>query len=134
MTDTLNKQTVLNYVDAFNRGDMETLRCLFTEDGVVQGVLGWGTLDQVIPIWQMLHEAFAISLQVDALIEAGDLVAVRYTERGQSVGEFRGQEPTGKTYELVAMEWFEMAGGRIRRRWGARDMAAQQRQMGLRVD
>jgi steroid delta-isomerase-like uncharacterized protein len=134
VTDSLNKQTVLSYVDAFNRGDMEALRNLFTEDGVVQGVLGWGGLDQVIPIWQMLHDAFAISLHIDALIEDGDRVAVRYTERGQSVGAFRGQEPTGKGYELVAMEWFEMSGGRIRRRWGARDMASQQRQMGLRVE
>jgi predicted ester cyclase len=28
------------------------------------------------------------------------------------------------------MEWFEITGGRIRRRWGARDFAAQSRQLG----
>ena len=63
--------------------------------------------------------------------EEGDIVAVRYTERGTSVGPFRGQEPTGKSYEIVAMEWFEMKEGLIHRRWGARDSGAQQRQMGL---
>lgn len=134
MVESLNKQTILRYVDAFNRGDMETLRGLYTEDGVVQGVLGWGMLDQVIPIWQMLHDTFAISLQVDAIIEEGDVVAVRYTERGKSVGTFRGQGATGKTYEMVAMEWFEMSGGQIRRRWGARDMATQLKQMGLSLE
>lgn len=131
MADSANKQTVLRYVDAFNRGDMEAQRELYTEDGMVHGVLGFGMLDQVIPIWQTLHDAFAITLHVEAMVEEGDVVAVRYTERGTSVGEFRGQGPTGKSYEIVAMEWFEMEGGRIRRRWGARDMAAQHRQMGL---
>ena len=131
MGDSINKQTVRRYVDAFNRGDMEAQREIYTEDGVIQGVLGFGTLDQVIPIWQELHDAFAITLQVEAMVEEGDVVAVRYTERGTSVGAFRGQGPTGKSYEIVAMEWFEMADGRIRRRWGARDMAAQHRQMAL---
>jgi hypothetical protein len=31
------------------------------------------------------------------------------------------------------MEWFEVRAGLIRRRWGARDSAAQARQMGLPV-
>jgi steroid delta-isomerase-like uncharacterized protein len=134
VTDSANKQVVLGYVQAFNRGDMDALRELFTEDGVVHGVLGWGAVEQVVPIWQMLHDAFAITLHVEAIVEEGDVVAVRYTERGTSVGEFRGQGPTGKSYEIAAMEWFEMAGGRIRRRWGARDMAAQHRQMGLKLE
>ena len=131
MTDSRNKQTVLEYVDAFNHANMETLRRLHTEDAVIRGVLGWGGLNEVMPIWQMLHDAFAVSMHVDSIIEEGDIVAVRYTERGTSVGPFRGQEPTGKSYEIVAMEWFEMKEGLIHRRWGARDSGAQQRQMGL---
>jgi steroid delta-isomerase-like uncharacterized protein len=134
VADSENKRVVLRYVEAFNRGDMETMRELYTEDGVVHGVLGWGTVEQVIPIWQLLHDAFAASLHVEAMVEEGDVVAVRYTERGTSVGEFQGKGPTGKSYEIVAMEWFELAGGRIRRRWGARDMAAQHRQMGLSLE
>lgn len=126
-----NKQVVLKYVDAFNRGDMDALRSLFTDGALIYGVLGWGGLDMVIPIWQELHEAFAIQLQVEAIIAEGDTVAVRYTERGTSVGSFRGAAPTGKSYEIVAMEWFIIEDGRIHRRWGARDSAAQSRQMGL---
>jgi steroid delta-isomerase-like uncharacterized protein len=126
-----NKQVVLSYVDAFNRGDMDALRKLFTDEALIYGVLGWGGLDKVIPIWRELHEAFAIQLQVESIIAEGDTVAVRYTERGTSVSSFRGAGPTGKSYEIVAMEWFIIEGGRIHRRWGARDSAAQSRQMGL---
>jgi hypothetical protein len=37
---------------------------------------------------------------------------------------------TGKSYEMVAMEWFEIKDGLIHRRWGARDSASQSKQLG----
>jgi steroid delta-isomerase-like uncharacterized protein len=131
MTAEENKNVVLKYVEAFNRADYETLRQLFNTDALVYGVLGWGEIEKVISIWQEIHAAFAIQLNVEALAAEGDTVAVRYTERGTSVGEFRGQAPTGKSYEVVAMEWFIIKDGKIHRRWGARDSASQFRQMGL---
>ena len=90
MSDEANKQIVLAYVDAFNRNDEETLRTLFTDDALIYGVLGWGGLDQVVPIWREIRAAFDIQLKVESLIAEGDTVAVRYTERGTSVGSFRG--------------------------------------------
>jgi steroid delta-isomerase-like uncharacterized protein len=130
-TPDSNKRVVLQYVDAFNRGDLDTLRQLFTPDGVVQGVLGWGKMDEIIPIWKELHEAFAIELTLEEIIAEGDAVAVRYSERGEFRAAFRGNAPTGKRYELVAMEWFTLRDSKIARRWGARDSAAQARQIGL---
>jgi steroid delta-isomerase-like uncharacterized protein len=133
MSEEANKQIVLKYVDAFNRGDIEALQELFTADALVFGVLGWGGLDKVIPIWRELHESFKSELHVESLIAEGDTVAARYTERGTSVKAFRGQAATGKSYEMVAMEWFVFEEGRIHRRWGARDSATQSRQMGLAI-
>ena len=133
MSAESNKQVVLEYVAAFNRGDMAALEKLFTPDALVYGVLGWGGLDQVIPIWQEIRAAFAIELRVEAMIAEGDTVAVRYDERGTSTGPFRGQAATGRSFEVVAMEWFILKDGKIHRRWGARDNAAQFRQMGLSV-
>ena len=122
---------MLDYVEAFNRGDLDALTQLFTPDALVYGVLGWGGLNQVVPIWGEIKEAFAIQLQVENIIAEGDTVAVRYVERGQSVGSFRGGPVTGKPFEVVAMEWFVIQDGKIHRRWGARDNASQLRQMGL---
>ena len=65
------------------------------------------------------------------MIAEGDIVGVRYTERGTSIGSFRGGPVTGKSFEVVAMEWFIIKDGKIHRRWGARDNASQMRQMGL---
>ena len=131
MATDANKQTVLAYVDAFNRGDMDQLQGLFTQDALVYGVLGWGGMDQVVPIWREIKAAFDLQMTVEEIISEGDTVAVRYTERGTSCGSFRGGPVTGKSFEVVAMEWFIMKEGKIHRRWGARDNAAQMRQMGL---
>jgi len=38
------------------------------------------------------------------MIADGDIVGVRYTERGTSIGSFRGGPVTGKSFEVVAME------------------------------
>jgi predicted ester cyclase len=131
MSEQSNKQLVLAYVDAFNRADIPALSALFSADAFVYGVLGGGGLDQAVPIWRELHEAFAPRLEVESMAAEGDTVAVRYRERGRFVGAFRGHAPTGRPFELVAMEWFVMKGGKIYRRWGVRDSAAQSRQMGL---
>lgn len=131
MSTEANKAVVRRYVAAFNAGDFDALRALFTEDAVVQGVLGWGGMDVVVPIWRDLHSAFAPQLTIEEMVADGDRVAARYTERGRFGGAFRGRAPTGLGYEVTAMEWFELRDGRIARRWGARDSAAIARQTGM---
>jgi steroid delta-isomerase-like uncharacterized protein len=126
-----NKKIVLAYVDAFNGGDIEALVKLFTPDALVWGVLGWGEIEKVRPIWKSLIECLQINCHVESIIAEGDVVAVRYTERGTFVKPFLGHPPTGKSYEMIAMEWFQIKDGLIHRRWGARDSAAQARQIGL---
>jgi steroid delta-isomerase-like uncharacterized protein len=126
-----NKRVVAQYVEALNNGDIETLRKIFAPDSVVQGVLGKGHLEAVEPIWRMLHDSLQMHLTIDAMIAEGDQVAVRYSEHGTFVGPFRGHPPTGKSYDLVAMEWFIVRDGKIRQRWGARDAESQARQIGL---
>lgn len=120
--------TVRAYVAAFNAGDWDAIRPLFTPGAMIRGVLGWGELEEVaFPVWRELHDGLRMSLQIEALVEDGDVVVARFTETGTFVGPFRGLPgltPTGRSYEIVAMEWFEFEDGMIARRWGARDSAA----------
>jgi steroid delta-isomerase-like uncharacterized protein len=134
MNDTdRNQQVIRQYVEAFNNGDVKALRPLFTDDAVIYGVLGWGAVDVAIPIWSELHDAIALKLTVEDIVCNGDHVAVRFTERGAFKNPFRGQPPTGRSYEVVAMEWFLLRDGKIQRRWGARDSASMCRQTGLKL-
>src|SRR5205085_5659173 len=92
----VNKAAVLRYVEAFNRGDVDALRALFTPGAVIHGVLGSGGLDVAVPVWRELHAAFGVTLAVEDLVAEGDRVAARYTERGTFAAPFRGREPTGR--------------------------------------
>jgi steroid delta-isomerase-like uncharacterized protein len=130
-TELQAKQVVLLYVAAFNRGDLPALKALLAEDAEIQGVMGKGTFDKVEPIWRQLIEGYGIQLKVEGLIAEGNVVAARYTESGTFRARAFGREPTGKSFQLVAMEWFEIENGRIKRRWGARDSAALAQQIGI---
>jgi steroid delta-isomerase-like uncharacterized protein len=124
-----NKATVQEYADAFSRGDFDTVKALCTPDVIISGVMGKGGLGIALPIWDELHRAFGIQLEIQDMIAEDDRVAVRFLEKGTFSDDFRGIQPTGKSYELVAMEWFRMEEGKIAQRWGARDFAAMMRQV-----
>ncbi|GAB4357391.1 MAG: hypothetical protein Kow00114_08890 [Kiloniellaceae bacterium] len=125
-----NKNVVRRYVEKFNAGDLAGLRALFADDALIYGVLGWGKVDDVMPIWRQLVESLAMQRAIEDIVAEGDVVAVRYTERGIARAAFFDKPATGRSYELTAMEWFIVQDGTIRRRWGARDGASQARQLG----
>lgn len=126
------KQTVLDYVEAINSGDYQLLHELFAPDARIQGVTGAGGLEFALPIWKQLYAGLNMRLEVQEMIAEGDSVAVRYREHGRWTGPFLDfTEPTGRAYELVALEWFEVKNGKIISRWAARDAASQARQVGF---
>jgi predicted ester cyclase len=132
MSESDNKRLLRAYVEAFNAFDTARLRELFAADARIYGVLGFGSIDLAEPIWRELHEGLQIRLEPLAIIEEGPQIAVRYRKTGKFVGPYRGLPgvaPTGKSYELVAMEWFDIQDGKIVSRWGARDSAALNRQI-----
>jgi len=123
---------VRSYAAAFCAGDLDGVVSHFAPDAQIQGALGFGDLEFAIPVWRELIEGLGMQLMVEDVIENGSMVAARFRESGAFKGPFRGlagHEPTGRPYDIVAMEWYEIADGKIARRWGARDMAAMKRQM-----
>ena len=123
---------VRDYVDAFNAGDFPKLLDQFTPEAVVFGVLGSAPVAQAEAVWRELHVGMAMHLAPKAVAVDGATVAVRHLETGLFRGTFRGLagiSPTARAYEVVAMEWFELEGGRIAKRWGARDFEAIKKQV-----
>jgi len=125
------KEVVRQYVAAFNAGNMTQLKDLLSDDAEIQGVLGTGTFQKIEPVWRQLIEGYGMQLEIQELIAEGNTVAARYIERGTFKAPAFGYEPTGKSYELVAMEFFQIENRKIQRRWGARDSASQARQLEL---
>jgi len=131
MRDDEPRAMVSRYVEAFNRGDPPALRALLAADAEIQGVMGAGVFEKVEALWRQLIDGYGMQLRIESMVAEGPVVAVRYTETGTFRARAFGHEPTGRSYQLVAMEWFEIGAGRIRRRWGARDCASQLRQLGV---
>ncbi len=113
------------------RANLQRLKELLADDAEIQGVKGTGTFEKVEPVWRQLINGYGIQLRIEGLIAEGNTVAARYVESGTFRAAAFGNQPTGRSYELVAMEWFEIENGRIKRRWGARDAASQARQLGI---
>ncbi|MGC2298483.1 MAG: nuclear transport factor 2 family protein, partial [Acidobacteriaceae bacterium] len=112
------KDVVRAYVDAFNRGDLEGVCRQFAPDALIWGMVGFGGVEQARAVWKDLIESLEVELQVERMVAEGNTVAVRYTERGTAVKPYRGMAATGKSDELVAMEWCEVKDGLIHRRGG----------------
>jgi predicted ester cyclase len=128
MTNLTDMPPVIRaYVDALNAGDFPHLISLFTDDALIFGVLGAAPVATAEEVWRELHEGMAMHLNPEALAVDGARVVVRYIESGRFQGAFRGlegQAPTGRAYQVIAMEWFELEGDRIAKRWGTRDFAS----------
>lgn len=107
------------------------MRALLADDAEIQGVMGRGMVERVEPVWRQLIEGYGMQLRLEELIAEGNRVAARFTETGTFRAPAFGREPIGRSYELVALELFEIEGGRIKRRWAARDSASQARQLGI---
>ena len=125
------RQRVDAHVTAFNAGDREALRALFTPDANIRGVPGWVPVNGAIPIWRELHESMCMRLEISDVVSEGATAAALLHETGRFVGPFRGlagHEPTGKHYKLLAIEWFAVSGNLSDRRWAARDSGALARQ------
>jgi len=130
MSWSAKEDIVQQFIQKFNSGDIEGARATFTVDAESQGVLGWGKIETQLPIWKALYESLQVRVTVDSMISEGDLVAVRLTERGTSMKPVFGQPVTGKRYQILAMEWFEIENGKIRRRWSVRDTGSMAQQLG----
>ncbi len=52
LNPTPAKAVVRAYVEAMNSGDFASLTSLFAPEAVIRGVLGHGSLEVALPIWQ----------------------------------------------------------------------------------
>lgn len=80
---------------------------------------------------EYLHAAFAdLTATVEDAVAEEDTVALRVTVRGTHEGEFMGVEPTGRTFEIQNMVFFQLKDGQIVERWVQPNMLGLLQQLG----
>jgi steroid delta-isomerase-like uncharacterized protein len=127
-------QVIREFIDAFNRADLEGATALIAPDAVDHaafpgqspGLEGW------CQKWDMFHASFSsLHWTIEQSVEEGDIVASRYTVRGVHSGDFMGAPATGRTLEAAAMDMIRVRDGKILEHWALLDQAALMAQMGM---
>lgn len=132
-----NKTLARNYVSALDRRDIEGAVALVSADLVNHTAIPEAQgADGLRRVLGKLHKAFPDQrVTCDDVIAEGDRVVCRVTTTGTNTGplEFvRFPLPaTGRSVTSTAIHVFRIARGKIVEHWGASDLFATMRQLGL---
>jgi len=79
----------------------------------------------------MFREAFPdLKVEVDEMLEDGDLAAARATFSGTHDGEFMGVPASGKKVSIETIDIVRFDGDRVAEHWGVTDVMALMQQIG----
>ena len=129
-----NKEIVRRFAEEFvNGGNDDTAEEFLADDVVDSTPLGETTgRDAVVETMAEVRTAFPdFAVTLDEIVAEGDTVAVRMTQRGTHEGVFMGNEPTGNSFEIEAMGFLRLEGGKIAERRARVDVLGMVRQLGL---
>lgn len=79
----------------------------------------------------MLVKGLDPHFSIDDMVAEGDKVAVRWTNRGTSVGEFLGAPATGKSFEISGIDIYRLEEARLVEHWHVVDVFGLLAQLGL---
>jgi predicted ester cyclase len=130
-----NKQIALRVLEElFEKGNLDAADELIHPDFVnheappdnPQGPEGLKeTVSWLRGLWGPMHA------DIEDVICEGDRVAARVTMHGKHLGEFLGQEPTGKEFAVEHIHIWRMDDGKVIEHWSVRDDLGQALQLGL---
>lgn len=112
-----SKELLQRWIDAFNRKDLDTVVECYAEDAVsFQVATGAPSIGKeqirkdTAEFFRGFPDAWA---KVENLIAEEDWAAWEWVGGGSFSGEFYGQKPTGKSYELRGCGFFNFKDGKI---------------------
>jgi steroid delta-isomerase-like uncharacterized protein len=85
--------------------------------------------------FRTMREAFPdLKAEPVEVVATEDHVAMRYTISGTHRGTFQGVAPTGKSFEVAALQLARFENGRCVERWGSTDELGMMKQLGILAD
>lgn len=79
-----------------------------------------------------LQAAFPdLEANIEDIVAEGDKVVTRTTESGTHKGEFAGIDPTGRSFEVEAINMYRIEDGQITENWVQFDVMGMMEQLGL---
>lgn len=130
-----NKQLVRDYVDTWNRGDLEGLCRFWSHDMLHHTRTRAQTYEEVRDVVGNFMEAFPdLHFELDDIVAEGDRVVTRMTATGTHHGSYLGMEATYRPIRCTVLGIARVRGDRIVEHWGVTDELAMMAQLGLLPD
>jgi steroid delta-isomerase-like uncharacterized protein len=136
MSSNSNKNVFLRILDeGFNQGHAEIADELvandFIDHAAAPGVPTQGPAS-LKGTMAMFHAAFPdVRATIDDVVAEGDRVVVRTHWHGTHRGDFFGIPPTGKAFDLTAIDILRVVDGKAVEHWGNEDDLGMLQQLGL---
>ncbi|MEP0915047.1 ester cyclase [Leptolyngbya sp. GB1-A1] len=126
-----NKAIVLQWYKAYDQGNLEQMKELLAQNGVVHSL---GSVihgrDQFFKYMQTFRSAFPDSYHTfEDVIAEDNKVVTRGTFTGTHRGEFLGIEPTGKQVTCSVVHVDRLRDGKVIDHWGLGDSLAMMQQL-----
>jgi steroid delta-isomerase-like uncharacterized protein len=130
-----NIALVKRHYEAWNSGDVEALREIFSPDYLYNTPAGKDeSLEQMIELLKPQMEAFPDRIfSVEDMLAKGDKVVSRFIGRGTHEGEFMGIPATGNKFEITGIEIWRVENGKIVESWDAHDSLSLFQQLGMEL-
>lgn len=118
-----------------NKGNVEVLDEILADDFFDHDPAPGVTPDRegLKKFFRSMHEAFPdLQTEVIEMVATDEHVGIRYRVRGTHRGAFMGHVPTGRTFDVAAMQIARFENGKVKERWGLTDQLGMFDQLGIR--
>ena len=134
LAEEQNKQVVRQYIEAFNRQDIERLGQLVSssnqsfEFSGMHTSMDWNRTQQFFAVfWTAFPD---LSAKIEDIVAEGDKVAIRVLNTGTHKGDFQGIPPTGKKVSFEGRDFMTLRDGKIVEQQAGVDMMELMQQIG----
>lgn len=134
MEEANKKHCMRFYDEVVNKGDMSVFDELAADDFVEHEVFPGlpANKEGVRQFFTMMRTAFPdLQFKVNFMVAEGDKVAAYITMSGTHKGEFMGMAPTGKKFEINAVDIIQIADGKAVAHWGVTDVMKMMQDLGM---
>jgi predicted ester cyclase len=121
MADVMGSAAVVRaIIEAREAGDLDACLDLVAADSLDQGHRA--TRDDWRRKWELMRVGSPdMRITTEHSVESGEWVANRYTVRGTHTGDFFGQPPTGKPFEVNGIDMVRVRNGQVTEHWVVAD-------------
>ena len=134
LAEEQNKQVVRQYIEAFNRQDIERLGQLVSSTNQsfqfsgMHSSMDWNRTQQFFAVfWTAFPD---LSAKIEEIVAEGDKVAIRVINTGTHKGDFQGIPPTGKKVSFEGRDFMTLRDGKIVEQQAGVDMMELMQQIG----